>query len=195
MYVLCHAACTSFRTIQVYVTYAGTEHEDFIQHFPYWVVDKQVQQLNCKVNKWCVLFIIATVTVEDVISGIFLLLISFVLSHRTQSHCPRRFTLMTNWRNTQSNYTITCMLPWLLCRNTRMCYTLEELRQRPLPNEVDPTKMETYLTEHDFQVGALSLTPCHYSYCLTALLFLLYSWRSRRRERNITSCLYGNRLL
>ena len=35
----------------------------------------------------------------------------------------------------------------------RMCYTLEELRQRPLPNEVDPTQMETYLTDADFTVG------------------------------------------
>jgi len=35
----------------------------------------------------------------------------------------------------------------------RMCYTLEELRQRPLPNEVDPTQMETYLRDEDFVVG------------------------------------------
>ena len=34
-----------------------------------------------------------------------------------------------------------------------MQYTLEELRQRPLPGEVDPTKMETYLTDKDFQVS------------------------------------------
>lgn len=39
-----------------------------------------------------------------------------------------------------------------------MCYTLEELKVRPLPNEVDPTKMETYLTDHDFQVSVISVT-------------------------------------
>ena len=37
----------------------------------------------------------------------------------------------------------------------RMCYTLEELRQHPLPNEVDPTQMETYLTNNDFLVCEL----------------------------------------
>jgi len=43
-------ACTKFRTIQVFVVYAGTEHEHFIQHFPYWIVNKEVQLLNCKVS-------------------------------------------------------------------------------------------------------------------------------------------------
>lgn len=37
------------------------------------------------------------------------------------------------------------------------CYTLEELKQRPLPSEVDPTKMETYLSDKDFLVSFVHL--------------------------------------
>ena len=41
-----------------------------------------------------------------------------------------------------------------------MCYTLEELTQRPLPTEVDPTKMEMYLTDHSFQVLIVIAMDC-----------------------------------
>ena len=46
--VYCPTGCMRFRTIQVYVVYTGTEHEDFIYNTS--LVDKQVLQLNCKVN-------------------------------------------------------------------------------------------------------------------------------------------------
>ena len=71
------------------------------------------------------------------------------------------------------------MLPWLQCVGVcnRMCYTLEELRQRPLPNEVDPTKMETYLTDNDFLVGlmaeAMANVLFNISLNLNSLLWLL----------------------
>ena len=43
---------------------------------------------------------------------------------------------------------------WCVCN--RICYTLEELRQHTLHNEVDPTEMETYLTDNDFLVGLMA---------------------------------------
>ena len=35
---------------------------------------------------------------------------------------------------------------------SRSSYSWEELRQRPLPDGVDPAKLEKYLTDEDFQV-------------------------------------------
>ena len=35
---------------------------------------------------------------------------------------------------------------------SRSTYSWEELRQRPLPDGVDPAKLEKYLTDEDFQV-------------------------------------------
>jgi supervillin len=32
---------------------------------------------------------------------------------------------------------------------------VESLRARPVPNGVDPVRLETYLTDNDFEVGTL----------------------------------------
>lgn len=47
-----------------------------------------------------------------------------------------------------------------------MCYTLEELTQRPIPSEVDPTKMEMYLTDHSFQVIIVLAMDCFHYPCI-----------------------------
>ena len=39
-----------------------------------------------------------------------------------------------------------------LCREQ---YTIDELRTRPLPEGVDPSKIESYLSDADFQVNFL----------------------------------------
>jgi len=35
------------------------------------------------------------------------------------------------------------------------CYPLARLRERPLPDGVDPMKLETYLSDEEFYVGFL----------------------------------------
>lgn len=41
----------------------------------------------------------------------------------------------------------------VLDRLNRTTYSLAELQVRPLPEGVDPTRLESYLTPEDFQVG------------------------------------------
>ena len=40
----------------------------------------------------------------------------------------------------------------VLARLTRTTYTRSELQQDPLPEGVDPTRLESYLNDKDFQV-------------------------------------------
>ena len=40
---------------------------------------------------------------------------------------------------------------------SRSSYSWEELRQRPLPDGVDPAKLEKYLTDEDFQVRMIRI--------------------------------------
>ncbi len=56
-------------------------------------------------------------------------------------------------------------------------YTWEELLQRPLPDGVDPTKLESYLSDKDFEV--LLASPAQYSkICLHGMTvtFLRNTW-------------------
>lgn len=34
----------------MYLVHAGTEHQSFVNHFPFWIVNAKVQELNCKVR-------------------------------------------------------------------------------------------------------------------------------------------------
>lgn len=34
----------------VYLVHAGTEHQSFVNHFPFWIINTKVQELNCKVH-------------------------------------------------------------------------------------------------------------------------------------------------
>ena len=42
----------------------------------------------------------------------------------------------------------------------REFYTIEELREKPPPKGVDPTKLEKYLSEEDFLVSLLMFVFC-----------------------------------
>lgn len=44
----------------------------------------------------------------------------------------------------------------VLAELSRKHYTFDELLQRPLPDGVDPLKLETYLGEEEFEVGLQS---------------------------------------
>ena len=44
----------------------------------------------------------------------------------------------------------------VLERLRRMTYSLEELQVRPTPEGVDPSKLESYLNDDDFQVISMS---------------------------------------
>ena len=48
----------------------------------------------------------------------------------------------------------------VLDRLKRTTYTLAELQVRPLPDGVDPTRLESYLDDDDFQVSRPSVRPC-----------------------------------
>jgi len=45
----------------------------------------------------------------------------------------------------------------VLAKLTRKDYTFEELKQRPLPDGVDPLKLEMYLADNEFEVSSFSL--------------------------------------
>lgn len=50
-----------------------------------------------------------------------------------------------------------------LSKLSRQQYSIEELTRKPLPEGVDPLRLEDYLSDQDFRVGprtARSLHPC-----------------------------------
>lgn len=47
------------------------------------------------------------------------------------------------------------MVKDILAKLTKATYSLEEISKRPLPEGVDPLKLETYLSDSDFQVSIL----------------------------------------
>lgn len=49
----------------------------------------------------------------------------------------------------------------VLDRLKRTTYALSELQVRPPPEGVDPTKLESYLTDDDFQVNVNQRPPLH----------------------------------
>ena len=52
----------------------------------------------------------------------------------------------------------TLTLRFLTCRKE---YSLEELKQKPPPEGVDPSRLETYLSEADFEVRTAFLFELH----------------------------------
>lgn len=55
-----------------------------------------------------------------------------------------------------------------LCRDQ---YTIIELRARPLPEGVDPSKIESYLSDADFQVNIFTFNITNFSYLSLFLFF------------------------
>ena len=53
---------------------------------------------------------------------------------------------------------IRSLLPFL-AKYTRTSYSLEELKKRP--EELNPNKLETYLSEEDFQVSLIIMRNVH----------------------------------
>ena len=49
----------------------------------------------------------------------------------------------------------------VLLRLSQARYTLAELQERPLPDGVDPLRLETYLCDEEFEVGVAGL--CGYN--------------------------------
>ncbi|KAL5456970.1 hypothetical protein EMCRGX_G034199 [Ephydatia muelleri] len=83
----------------VYLVHAGTEHQSFVNHFPFWIINTKVQELNCKERK----------------------------------PIPQRMEAEEE-----------------LKKYSRTKFTLEELKKRPLPEGVDPAKLEVYLCDEEF---------------------------------------------
>lgn len=44
-----------------------------------------------------------------------------------------------------------------LSKLSKQQYSIEELTRKPLPEGVDPLRLEDYLSDQDFKVGALSI--------------------------------------
>ena len=55
----------------------------------------------------------------------------------------------------------------------RTQFTLKELQKRPLPEGVDPARLETYLSDEEFQVCMyVCILECSYSFCAEVLCLL-----------------------
>lgn len=52
-----------------------------------------------------------------------------------------------------------------LSKLSRQQYSIEELTKKPLPEGVDPLRLEDYLSDQDFRVG--HLTTCRVDTCAT----------------------------
>lgn len=92
-------ACGRPKVPHVYLVHAGTEHQSFVNNFPFWIVNAKVQELNCKDRK--------------------------PIPQRTEAEEE-------------------------LKKYSRTKFTLEELKKRPLPEGVDPAKLEVYLCDEEF---------------------------------------------
>ena len=59
---------------------------------------------------------------------------------------------------------------------SKSVYTWEELQQRPLPDGVDPAKLEKYLSDKDFKVRTLFLEVVNLKTCKVFFVFPGPSW-------------------
>ena len=63
------SACGRPKLPPVYLVHAGTEHQSFINLFPFWVINTKVQELNCKVAMACCWLLNVVVTQLGIFSG------------------------------------------------------------------------------------------------------------------------------
>ncbi|XP_050417893.2 microtubule-associated protein futsch isoform X3 [Patella vulgata] len=111
------------RMPKMYIVYGGVEPQQFINIFPYWVVDEQAKELNIKDGK-------------------------------REGYLESAEDILAKLKRTQ--------------------YTFAELQERPLPEGVDASKLESYLDEEEFQ-SLLHMSKEEY--------YALPSWKQRQLKQ------------
>ena len=101
---------------------------------------------------------------------------------------------MTSSLPTTGTYTYICLINigihiqlWFDVIFVRTRYTYAELTRKPLPEGVDPGKLEMYLSEQAFEVT--NLQSVYYPYFHRSLIRVYSIWRNLSSGR----CLLGNR--
>ena len=124
-----------FRNRAMKLVWAGHEPEDFTNLFPRWILKDHIKTLNDQV----IILNAGPFTDNSISNPISLFTIVYT------SDIGITFL--------KFQYVGSSSLEIVLEQLSKTSYSWEDLQQRPLPDGVDPSRLERYLTDDDFEVS------------------------------------------